>query len=66
MIKISQRLRRCVQVFPGLFLLFGASMVQAAPIAFTGAEIMPVSREPITDGVLVIEDGKIVHVGAAV
>ncbi|MED5462297.1 MAG: amidohydrolase family protein [Pseudomonadota bacterium] len=65
MIKISQRLRRCVQVFPGLFLLFGASMVQAAPIAFTGAEIMPVSREPITDGVLVIEDGKIVHVGAA-
>ena len=33
--------------------------------AFTGAEIMPVSREPITDGVLVIEDGKIVHVGAA-
>ena len=36
----------------------------AAATAFTGATILPVASEPIGDGVLVIEDGRIAAVGA--
>ncbi|HEX7061684.1 MAG TPA: amidohydrolase family protein [Woeseiaceae bacterium] len=36
----------------------------AAATAFTGATILPVASEPIEDGVLVIEDGRIAALGA--
>jgi imidazolonepropionase-like amidohydrolase len=35
----------------------------AAPTAFTGAHIMPVAGTPIEDGVLLIDNGKIIAVG---
>jgi imidazolonepropionase-like amidohydrolase len=38
--------------------------VSAAPKAFTGARILPVAGEPIEDGVLIIDAGKIVAVGS--
>ena len=38
--------------------------VWAAPTAFTGAHIFPIAGEPVEDGVLVIDAGKIVAVGA--
>ncbi len=37
----------------------------AATTAFTGASIIPVSDEPIENGVLVVEDGRIAAVGRA-
>lgn len=36
---------------------------QSTPQAFTGATIIPISGEPIDNGVLIIEDGEIVTVG---
>ncbi len=68
MIKISERPRSVRRPFTGVMVMAMAcalSAVQAEPIAFIGAEIMPVSREPIANGVLVIEDGEIVRVGEA-
>lgn len=68
MIKISQRSHRIVRILAGgivSVLLLATTMVHAEPIAFTGARIMPVSADPIDNGVLVIDDGKIVAVGAA-
>ncbi|MDR9417591.1 amidohydrolase family protein [Gracilimonas sp.] len=45
-------------------LLFGVNgFSQSTPQAFTGAQIIPISGEPINNGVLVVEDGKIVAVG---
>lgn len=38
---------------------------QSAPQAFTGAEIIPISGEPINNGVLIVQDGKIAAVGDA-
>ena len=37
--------------------------VSAAPQAFTGAHIFPVAGEPLDDGVLIIDAGKIVAIG---
>jgi imidazolonepropionase-like amidohydrolase len=39
------------------------AQVLAAPKAFTGAHIFPVAGEPVKDGVLVIDAGKIVAIG---
>ena len=64
MIKPSPSLRRRAQVFSSLLLLILSSAASADPVAFTGATIMPVSDEPIENGILVIEDGKITAVGA--
>lgn len=63
MIKISQRARRysCALV---PVLLMAVSAGQADPIAFTGARVMPVTSDPIDNGVLVIDGDKIVAVGA--
>ncbi|WP_020403878.1 amidohydrolase family protein [Gracilimonas tropica] len=36
---------------------------QSKPQVFTGAQIIPISGEPINNGVLVVEDGKITAVG---
>ena len=38
---------------------------QEKPIAFTGAQIIPIVGEPIANGVLVVQHGKILAVGAA-
>ena len=63
MIKISQRARRYSRALVPV-LLMAASAGQADPIAFTGARVMPVTSEPIDNGVLVIDGDKIVAVGA--
>jgi imidazolonepropionase-like amidohydrolase len=44
-----------------VFLSTGA---QAAPVALVGATLHPVSHPVVADGALVIEDGRIVHVGS--
>lgn len=41
------------------------SFAQDKPIAFTGAHIIPISGTPIDNGVLVIQNGKILAVGDA-
>lgn len=38
---------------------------QEKPVAFTGAQIIPIAGEPIANGVLVVQHGKILAVGAA-
>ncbi|MDG2375842.1 MAG: amidohydrolase family protein [Woeseiaceae bacterium] len=63
MIKISQHAcRHSRALVPALLLAVSAG--QADPIAFTGGRVMPVTSDPIDNGVLVIEDDKIVAVGA--
>jgi len=57
-------IRRPVSAITGL-LLAAATPALAAPRAFVGAEIIPIAGEPISDGVLLVEDGKIVAVGPA-
>ncbi|MFP8489891.1 amidohydrolase family protein [Gracilimonas sp. Q87] len=45
-------------------LFFGAEgFSQSTPQVFKGAQIIPISGEPINNGVLVVEDGKITAVG---
>ena len=45
---------------------FAASLsAQEKLIAFTGAQIIPIAGEPIANGVLVVQHGKILAVGAA-
>ncbi len=41
-----------------------AVAAQAAPVAFVGARIIPVSGPELTDGVLIINDGEIIAVGS--
>jgi len=47
------------------FLLAGSAQAQDQPHVFTGAQIIPITGEPIENGVLVVHRGKIVAVGAA-
>lgn len=51
-------------VLPVLVLVSGA-FAQEAPLALTGATVVPVSGPPVHDGVVLIEDGKISAVGSA-
>jgi imidazolonepropionase-like amidohydrolase len=45
-------------------LLFGVEgFSQSTPQVFKGAQIIPISGEPINNGILVVEDGKITAVG---
>ncbi|WP_142454086.1 amidohydrolase family protein [Gracilimonas mengyeensis] len=47
-------------------LLFGVNgFSQSTPQAFTGAQIIPISGEPINNGVLVVHNGKITAVGGS-
>lgn len=47
-------------------LLFPALLLaQSQPQAFTGGKIIPISREPIENGTLVVQDGNILAVGPA-
>jgi imidazolonepropionase-like amidohydrolase len=48
-------------LFTGVICAFA----QPSPIAFTGARILPISGPEISDGVLVVQGGKIVAVGPA-
>ncbi len=53
---------------PLLFLLLALATpayAQERPLAFTGAHIIPIVGEPIENGVLVVQHGKIQAVGAA-
>ena len=45
-------------------LVTGMAFAQATPVAYVGARILTVEGDPIPDGVLVIEKGKIVAVGS--
>lgn len=47
-----------------LFLLFSAAAAQEQPVVIRGARILPVASAPIENGVLVVQGGKIVAVGA--
>lgn len=51
----------------GVFVLFFCFSLQAQdrPHAFEGAEIIPIVGDPISDGVLVVQNGEITAVGAA-
>jgi len=49
----------------GLFAQTETGGPSSKPIAFKGAKIIPVAGEPIANGVLVVQAGKIVAVGAA-
>jgi imidazolonepropionase-like amidohydrolase len=51
--------------FTLLLLLSGAAMAQDKPQAYIGAQIIPISGQPIANGVLLIHRGKIVAVGAS-
>ena len=51
--------------FSAFLLLAATAGAQPAPIAFTGAKIIPISGPEIANGTLVVRDGKIVAVGAA-
>ncbi len=48
-----------------LFLLMHTVQAQDQPYIFEGAEIIPISGEPISGGVLIIQNGKITAVGEA-
>ena len=46
-------------------LLLFASQASAAKLVLEGARVYPVASAPIDDGVVIVEDGVIVHVGGA-
>lgn len=52
---------RAFSVFAFSLLIWG----QSAPVAFTGAKIIPVDGVEIPDGTVVVADGKIVAIGAS-
>ena len=68
MIMNSQRPRRSLRALAGgtvLVMSLTAIMAQADPIAFTGGRVMPVTADPVDNGVLIIDDGEIIAVGSA-
>ena len=55
-----------VMATPGPAMLLGLAVgicAQEKPTAFTGARILPIAGAPIEDGVLLVQNGKIVAVG---
>lgn len=44
---------------------FGQVTAQETPVAFTGATLLPISGAPIEQGVLVVQQGKILAIGKA-
>lgn len=59
------RTPRIVVPLVGVLLLLFSSVVQAEPIAFVGARILPIDAEPIENGTLLVDGKKIVAVGPA-
>ena len=49
-----------------ILLLTGAAMAQDKPQAYVGAQIIPIKGQPIPNGVLVVQHGKILAVGPSV
>lgn len=49
----------------GTVILCAAAGAQQAPVAFTGATIIPIAGPEIANGTLVVRDGKIAAIGAA-
>ncbi|HRI83304.1 MAG TPA: hypothetical protein PLF88_12750, partial [Opitutaceae bacterium] len=50
----------------GLLLAAGAALhAQESPVAFTGAKIIPITGEPVENGLLLVRHGKIIAVGDA-
>lgn len=45
------------------FMFAAVGLAQSTPQAFTGAQIIPISGEPINNGVLIVQEGKITAVG---
>ena len=43
----------------------GNAGAQDKPLAFTGARIIPIARQPVANGVLVVQGGRILAVGPA-
>lgn len=58
-----QHVSRFIFAAVGVLLLGVNGFSQSTPQAFTGAEIIPISGEPISNGVLIVQGGKIVAVG---
>lgn len=48
-----------------LLLVFARAMAQEIPVALVGADLIPIRGEPITNGVMVIQHGRILAVGPA-
>ncbi|MEQ9309816.1 MAG: amidohydrolase family protein [Balneolaceae bacterium] len=59
--KLWSTIRRVL--FVGVF--SSSILAQSNPVAFMGAQLIPISGNPIENGVLVIQDGKIISVGEA-
>lgn len=59
--KLWSTIRRVL--FVGIF--SSSILAQSNPVAFMGAQLIPISGNPIENGVLVIQDGKIISVGEA-
>lgn len=54
-----------VRSFVWVIVVSASIWAQSAPIAFTGAKIIPVDGAEIPDGTVVVADGKVVAVGAS-
>lgn len=62
--EVEFRLRRCHLLLLMLSITALTGLTNADPQAFVGAKIIPIHGEPIENGVLVIQDGKITAVGS--
>lgn len=47
----------------GILMMSGAITAQKGPVAYAGARILTVAGEPIDNGILIVENGKIIAVG---
>jgi imidazolonepropionase-like amidohydrolase len=59
------RYRKLFTLAAVLGLALGKICAQERPVAFVGAKIIPIAGEPIEEGVLLVQDGKIAAVGDA-
>lgn len=60
---MKRRNRKSIMRWFALSIGLGAWVTHAEPIAFVGGTILPISSAPIPNGVLIVEDGKILAVG---
>ena len=62
---LDRRIRRRAALCIGIALSLQLPAASAEPVAFEHARLLPIDAPPIDDGVLVVDDGKIVALGAA-
>jgi len=55
---------RGLSIALGVLCVAGGAHAQDKPIALVGADLMPIDRRPIAGGVLIIQNGKILAIGA--